>query len=188
MRVANTTSQLAESARRSRKRRIGLWVCFTFGVLILFAAALSFSTAFGVIWSSGSSKAETIHALGWRHGRFAWERYGLTPPGTTPIPFRLKSATASAGLWSPPPGSGVTVAGRTTVRTPFWTLLLPVGIPATILLRQAHRANLRAKRGCCRNCGYDLKGHEPVNGIKTCPECGQRKGRPSPMPRASASS
>jgi len=31
-----------------------------------------------------------------------------------------------------------------------------------------HRRNQRARRGCCRKCGYDLRG----SASSTCPECG----------------
>jgi hypothetical protein len=127
-----------------------LWSCLIVGIAILLAIAASFFTRFGVVWSSGSPAADTIRMVEWRSGRLCRQRLDLRPPGVAPIPLRFTSG--------PPPGRGAVVVGTSTVRLPVWLPLLPVAIRFMVLARLTYRANLRARRGCCRVCGYDLKG------------------------------
>ena len=68
-----------------------------------------------------------------------------------------------------------------TVTLPFWMPILPLGIGIALVVRKEYRADLRAMRGCCRACGYDLSGvPHGVNRVIACPECGQsRRSRKS---------
>jgi hypothetical protein len=51
---------------------------------------------------------------------------------------------------------------------PFWLLFCIYSVPATLLWLYMRKANMRAVRGRCRKCGYNLRGVlSPV-----CPECG----------------
>jgi hypothetical protein len=55
------------------------------------------------------------------------------------------------------------------VTIPIWLPLLVCLLPGVIRMRRALRRRLRANRGCCLHCGYDLRGTP-----HTCPECGRR--------------
>lgn len=55
---------------------------------------------------------------------------------------------------------------------PLWAFLAP---PAALWLFLIVIAR-RLKPGCCRDCGYDLKGVPRDDGKVTCPECGSRRG------------
>ncbi len=65
--------------------------------------------------------------------------------------------------------------GSIEIHVRFWQLLLLAAIlPTFWLLRSAHRWRLRhgPQPGCCRACGYDLRGTPD-----RCPECGADPGR-----------
>lgn len=58
-------------------------------------------------------------------------------------------------------------AGRVSdvwVAIPLWMLALLCGVTAF----QMHYSDRRRPNGCCRKCGYDLRG----NASGVCPECG----------------
>ncbi len=59
----------------------------------------------------------------------------------------------------------------TLFRLPYWALLTPAAIILGILTLKIARTIIRARRGLCRNCGYDLREH--ASGA--CPECGAVK-------------
>ena len=59
------------------------------------------------------------------------------------------------------------------VLLPYWSIALILAVlPTTWLIKR-----LRKRPGCCRHCGYDLRGNRESS---TCPECGQAMPTSSP--------
>lgn len=54
----------------------------------------------------------------------------------------------------------------------LWFLLV-FAVLSPLLARRLLRTSLRAARGQCLRCGYDLRGN--TSGV--CPECGRRVGK-----------
>lgn len=85
------------------------------------------------------------------HGRFGAPEFDDQVKAFFPVPY-------IGGL-----GGGSFVA-----YIPFWLLFCIYSIPATLLWVYMRGMNMRAMRGCCRKCRYNLRGVvSPV-----CPECG----------------
>jgi hypothetical protein len=67
------------------------------------------------------------------------------------------------------PGKNVLLGGETIhiYAVPDWTLILGCIMAIVITRIPGRRARLRASRGLCRHCGYDLRATP-----QRCPECG----------------
>jgi len=60
------------------------------------------------------------------------------------------------------------------VRAPLWLALVPLAPwPVWCLGRRTYRWYAR-KKGCCRACGYDLRGTDQA---ESCPECGVARSK-----------
>jgi hypothetical protein len=65
-----------------------------------------------------------------------------------------------------------------------WVIALALAawplVSLTMSLARQRRERARQKAGCCRNCGYDLRGspHQSGAAVSPCPECGELPKRP----------
>jgi hypothetical protein len=62
---------------------------------------------------------------------------------------------------------GIPIFHATLITIPHWVLIIFALTPAAVQTRQLLLQRSRARRGCCLNCGYDLRGTPD-----RCPECG----------------
>ncbi|MCB9849432.1 MAG: hypothetical protein H6817_01860 [Phycisphaerales bacterium] len=92
--------------------------------------------------------------------------------------FRYSAKNITYRMWpgnaySPPTFAGAGGSGMRarTFSTPIWSMIAVFGAyPCIAFLRGPIRSMLRARRGDCHRCGYDLTGVE----TQRCPECGRR--------------
>lgn len=67
-------------------------------------------------------------------------------------------------------GAGESTGGGQTAQTydvPYWLLIALFGTPALLAAKRHRTLALRASKGRCLNCGYQLDAHMTI-----CPECG----------------
>ena len=83
-------------------------------------------------------------------------------------------------LWMANPAPLFKDTRGTVTTVPYWLLVLLTAIPALLGGRRWLRNRRLARRGLCRQCGYDLRAHQPGD---RCPEC----GTPVPQPSAATS-
>jgi hypothetical protein len=64
-------------------------------------------------------------------------------------------------------------------RIGLWVMLLLAAfiVPRLLMWRREREINQRFLKGCCTNCGYDLRASP-----QRCPECGQEVPRPFSRP------
>jgi hypothetical protein len=68
-------------------------------------------------------------------------------------------------------GGGMYVVSRAVV-CPYWPVVLLTGVAPAVGVWRVVRRRRRARRGLCRECGYDLRASP-----HGCPECGASVGR-----------
>jgi hypothetical protein len=93
----------------------------------------------------------------------AWNRFfssAIAGVGVTHAPLRILLSSATGRF------TGVKVAIRTAA-VPYLILVIVFLIPLGIVLRMRRRDRLKAERGLCKVCGYDLRATP-----RRCPECG----------------
>lgn len=130
-------------------------------VLIFVAATVSYGVPFGVTgtgpqrwWGVGFARGDLLYLRG--------DSGGALPQGVRWRTDRLWHRTALG-------------TNGTRVRLPYAVVAALFGLAVSGLVYQRGTAELRAKRGLCRVCEYDLRGLDVVEGHRTCPECGTRK-------------
>jgi hypothetical protein len=163
--------------RNGRIRRGVMWGLLCTGIAITLMAVASRWWSFGLVWGAGDGTTQRVRTLGvatW-HIRYSSQRVegaGVPPPG-------LHSTVRPAGtvLWTPAAG---TVTDRSRGSLLFVHTLIPLGVAFLILADYEGIARRNARRGCCKSCGYKLKGLEPVDFQTTCPECGTIKKHKRP--------
>lgn len=185
--AAKIARDKAHSHARNRKVIIaGLLAVLAIGVA---TAAISHWFAFGLNWSSdpvvvgslSNSPAAprtklTVRTLALSNWRYRYTSQVITAPTLSPIPLQTVLVRLNTGpLYSPPPGSSTSKPNRYSI--PFVVPFVPFAIALSIVFDAHARAHQRARRGCCANCGYNLKGIVPVHIQTTCPECGTVKTR-----------
>lgn len=130
-------------------------------VLVFVAATVSYGVPFGITgtgpqrwWGVGFARGDLLLLRG--------DSGGVLPQGVRWRADRVWHRTARG-------------ANGTYVDVPYVMIATAFGVAVAGFLYQTGTAELRAKRGLCRVCEYDLQGLEVVEGHKTCPECGTRK-------------
>jgi hypothetical protein len=172
-------------ARNGRIRRGVMWGLLACAVCIVLMAAASYWRSFGLVWGTGDAQRQRVSTLEVNGWRFQITSQVVKGAGTPPPGLHSRMTPARTSLWMPAAGS---IAGRTRASLMFFHLLIPLGIAFLVLASYEDQARRNARRGCCRACGYNLKGLEPVDFRTTCPECGAVKRHRRPKKPAVAES
>ena len=186
--MADRHATNARKKRPGRKRRVAGWLLLVIGVLI--------TGVWGVSgwWRCQASRGPLTVTLS---AGTVETTYALDSFAGTDLEFRgaLQDAyVVHARAWNPPEefysysmnwDLGVACAGDfiRTNRIPYkrcwflvlWPFPLPLWTVGGLLLWWARWSRIRAMRGLCLKCGYDLAG---LDAGAPCPECGG--GRPLP--------
>ncbi len=148
----------AVGARRRKRVVFGVSIAL---VLMFAAATVSYSLPYGVMstgpqrwWAVGFASGDLLYLRG--------DSGGVLPQGLHWRTDRVWHRTARG-------------ANGTRVKVPYGLFAAAFGLAVSGLAYQTGISELRAKRGLCRVCEYDLRGLDVVDGHKTCPECGTRK-------------
>lgn len=170
--------------RNGRIRRGVMWALLCAGAMIVLMALASKWWSFGFVWGTGDAALQRVRTIGFATWHFRYSSQVVKDTGTLPPGLHATARPAGTALWSPAAG---TVAGRSRGSLLFAHALIPLGVVFLILADYEGLARRNARRGCCKACGYNLKGLEPVDFRTICPECGhvKRHKRPKakPVPR-----
>lgn len=158
---AGRSEARVHAAMRVKRVRQGvLGICIALVSLFALATA-SYVRPYGIMsvgtkrwWAVGFVRGDLMHLRG--------DSGGVLPQG-----MRWRADTA----W-PKTARG---ANGLRVKVPYALFAGLMGLAGAGFASQASVAGMRARRGLCRVCEYDLRGLDVVEGYKTCPECGTRK-------------
>jgi hypothetical protein len=171
--AAQRSQRLAKERRR--RRVVWLWVL---GIPLALAGAIGCASmvfAMGVVWGSASNSTQFVRVIALENWKCSVRRVTSTGNAAGFIGLHPRVVRRGTPLWTDPPG--MTLVSNSTFSLPLFFLVAPLAGPMALIAHRISAAEKRRARGCCPECGYDLRRLEPTDGVVVCPECGRAKRR-----------